>query len=78
VLYLLFMLAVVVIGIALIPVALMVIWFLLPWVLILIGAGILLVLYLSQPLDHETNQLGVLIGLATFGTGVGLANLQYN
>jgi hypothetical protein len=78
VLYLLFMLAVVVIGIALIPTALMVIWFLLPWLLILIGAGIFLVLYLSQPLDRETNRWCVLIGLAVFGAGVGLANFQYN
>jgi hypothetical protein len=70
-LYLLFMLGVVVIGIALIPVALAVIWFLLPWLLMLIGVGILLTLYVSQPLAPETNVTGVFIALVAFGYGVG-------
>jgi hypothetical protein len=63
-LYLLFMGAIIVIGIALIPVALLTLWFLAPFLLVLAGAGIVFLAY--PPAPHNPAML-IGVGLAVGG-----------
>ncbi len=58
-----------VIAIAMLRSMVMVIWLFLPLLLDLLGAGMLVGLYLLQPLDHQTNIIGVVAGMTIFAIG---------
>jgi hypothetical protein len=71
------MVAVIIIGIAMIPAALFAIWFLLPWVSLLVGLGAIgFLIFYKQSLDPSDRHLLGWVGIGGFGAGMLLLMIQ--